>query len=141
MLQSNGQPEFFLDRCLGSKIVPQALRGKDFQLKTMEEHYGKKQAQLISDEEWLAEAGQQNWVVLTKDKRIKTRTAEIDMIIEHQVRCFCINRGDLKGDEMARYFIYNMDAIIRACKNSGPFVYSVSIGGIRKISISRRVSA
>lgn len=140
MSQPNEQPEFFLDRCLGSVKLPQALRAKGFQPKTMEEYYGKEQAQLTSDEKWLAVAGKQNWVVLTKDKRIKTRTAEIDMIIEHRVRCFCINRGDLKGDVMSSYFIHNMDAIIRACQNSGPFVYSVGSEGIRKIDIAHELS-
>lgn len=43
---------FFLDRGLGSRIVPQALRGAGWVLETMDERYGKNESQNIEDTQW-----------------------------------------------------------------------------------------
>jgi hypothetical protein len=47
---------FFLDRGLGARIVPQALRRAGWTLETMDERYGKAVSQEIRDTQWIEEA-------------------------------------------------------------------------------------
>jgi PIN like domain len=47
---------FFLDRNLGSHIVPETLRTAGWTLETMDERYGVSESQLISDVQWIEEA-------------------------------------------------------------------------------------
>jgi len=42
----------------------------------MAEVYGEKSGQLLADEVWLRDAGENNWIVLTKDDAIRRRPAE-----------------------------------------------------------------
>jgi hypothetical protein len=39
-----------------------------------------------------------------KDKRIRTRRAEIEAVVRNQARCFVITRGDLNSSDMADHF-------------------------------------
>ena len=47
----------------------------------------------VKDPVWLAEVGRREWLVLSRDKRIRYRPAEKQAIIQHRVGCFCIMQG------------------------------------------------
>jgi hypothetical protein len=47
---------FFLDRGLGARIVPGALRQAGWTLETMDERYGNASSQAIQDTRWIEEA-------------------------------------------------------------------------------------
>jgi hypothetical protein len=64
---------FFVDRSLGRRIVPAALRDAGFAVVTHDEMFSDD----TSDEEWLAEAGARGWVVLMKDDRIRYNPASV----------------------------------------------------------------
>jgi hypothetical protein len=46
----------------------------------------------VKDEVWLARAGDEGWLVVTRDKRVRTRPGERQKIIDHGVGCFIINQ-------------------------------------------------
>jgi len=69
------QPEFFVDRSLGKSIV-EALRDVGLVVHSMADVYGEKRAQRLADEVWLRDAGENDWIVLTKDDAIRRRPAE-----------------------------------------------------------------
>ena len=50
------QPRFFIDRSLGRKAVPEALRSSGWQLITLAEHYGMPADERVADTEWIQEA-------------------------------------------------------------------------------------
>lgn len=79
----------------------------------------------MADAEWLTLAGQRGWAVFMKDTRIRYRPAEQAAVRAHAVRCLCLTHQGLPGDEMARRFLVNLQAITAACSASGPFVYAV----------------
>ena len=54
---------FFVDRSLGRRIIPDALRAANAQVELHDDHF----PQDARDQTWLAEAGKRGWVVLTKD--------------------------------------------------------------------------
>lgn len=53
----------------------------------------------VSDEEWLAEAGQKGWLVITHDRKIRTRPGERRAIMDNGVGCFIMTyKQDLKKE-------------------------------------------
>ena len=67
------QPRFFVDRSLGRKAVPDALRADGWDLVTLAEYYGTPTDQEVADTVWIEEAAKQGWPILMKDKRIRHR--------------------------------------------------------------------
>jgi hypothetical protein len=123
------QPEqplrFFLDRSLGRKTVPEALRADDWDVITLAEHYGMPADEQVADTDWIKEAAKRGWPILMKDKRIRYWQAEIAAVAEHKARCFVVTRGDLSSADMAQRFIINKAAILMAAVEPGPYIYSV----------------
>ena len=46
---------------------------------------------------------------------------------------FAFRRQDLTAEEMANRFLRNLKQIVRACRESGPFIYAVHKRHIEKI--------
>lgn len=46
----------------------------------------------VKDEEWLMAAGKESWLVITRDKHIRTRPGERAKILDHGVGCFILNQ-------------------------------------------------
>lgn len=130
-----GLPRLFLDRSLGRLTVPRILRAAGLELVTLAEHYGMPADEHVEDVTWLAEAGRQGWVVLMKDARIRRRPAELKAVRAYRVRCFCITRADLSGEQMADRYLANLKAITHACRRPGPFIYAVQDRRIDLLSL------
>jgi hypothetical protein len=124
---------FFVDRSLGRKAVPEALRADGWDLITLAEHYGMPADEQVADTEWIEEAAKRSWPILMKDKRIRHRRAEIAAVAEHKARCFVITRGDLPSADMVQRFIANKAAILLAAAGPGPYIYSVQTDRISRL--------
>jgi hypothetical protein len=93
---------FFVDRSLGRKVIPAALRAAGEEVRIHDEHF----PQDAKDEVWLADVGKSGWVVLTKDKHIRYRASEIQALRAANVRAFVLtSRGDLTGAEVSQIFV------------------------------------
>ena len=126
-------PEFFIDRSLGRRIVPDALRAAGLTVHTMADVYGERIGQGLRDETWLLDVGQRGWCVLMKDDAIRRRPAERDALIAGGVRAFCLTNAQLRGDEQALRLVNNRDAILRQAVRPGPYIFGVYDGGIRRL--------
>jgi PIN like domain len=126
-------PRFFLDRSLGRKAVPEALRADGWDLITLAEHYGMPADERVADTEWIEEAAKRGWPILMKDKRIRHRQAEITAVAEHKARCFVITRGDLPSADMVQRFITNKATILAAAAQPGAYIYSVQTDRISRL--------
>ena len=133
MSQPEQPPRFFLDRSLGRKAVPEALRADGWDVITLAEHYGIPADDQVADTDWIEEAAKRGWPVLMKDKRIRHRQAELTAVTDHKARCFVITRGDLPSAEMAQRFITNKAAILAAATQPGPYMYSVQRDRISRL--------
>ncbi len=71
--------------------------------------------------------------MLSKDRRIRYRPAEIAAIRRFRVRAFVLTRGNLTADEQVQRFLANEAAIETACVDPGPFVYAVHSGRIVRV--------
>ena len=128
---------FFIDRCLGRNIIPGALRRAGAEVRIHDEFFQPN----AKDEVWLAEAGRQGWIVLTKDTRIRYRAVEINALLAAKARAFVLTaRGDLQGREIAAIFVKALAAIKRLAANTpSPFIAHVSRDG--KVSLVKRGEA
>lgn len=83
------------------------------------------------DSEWLEEAGREGWLVITRDKRIRHRPAEMAAIREHGVGCFVLgHRKNLTRDEYLRFLAPLLGGMERRfAETSRPFIYVVDSAG------------
>lgn len=95
------EPVYFLDRCLGSKVVADALRAAGAKVEVHCDHY----ADNCPDQDWLRDVGPKGWIVLTKDKWIKRRELERRALEVAGVAAFVLAAKDLKGDQIAAIFV------------------------------------
>ncbi|MPZ69906.1 MAG: hypothetical protein GEU71_10295 [Actinobacteria bacterium] len=128
MLPSRQQPEppeFLVDRSLGRHHLPNALRDLGFVVHTLADVYGERRAQEIADREWIERAGQETWVVLTKDDRIRYRRVERDAFVAANLRVFCLTTAKLRGEDQTARFVNNINRILQRSRKSGPYIYGV----------------
>jgi hypothetical protein len=85
----------------------------------------------VSDREWLAAAGERGWLVITHDRKVRTRPGERRAIMEHGVGCFILTyKQDLKKEEIAALITENLDEMERRFEETPrPFIYTVSKSG------------
>lgn len=82
------------------------------------------------DAEWLAEVGRRGWLVITKDKHIRYRTAERQALLEAGVRAFVLTATGLSGEENAAALVRALPRMVRfAAGHHAPFIASVSRSG------------
>ena len=129
---------FFLDRNLGSQIVPQALRAAGWVLETMDERYGIDESKLIQDVQWIEEATLAGEVLLTKDVRIAKNPLEATAVYQTSARVFALASGMLTGPEMATWFLAGEKPIRRmAAHAGGPYVAAVRLGhNLRRLTLN-----
>jgi PIN like domain len=52
---------FFIDRCLGNRLIAETLRSVGVHIEIHDDHFGKN----AQDVDWIPEIGKRGWVVLT----------------------------------------------------------------------------
>jgi hypothetical protein len=124
--------EFFVDRSLGKSIV-EGLRVAGLTVRSMAEVYGEKPGQLLSDKVWLRDAGENDWIVLTKDDAIRRRPAERDALTEAAVQVFCLTNRNMRGEEQTERFVSNRHRILRQARKPGPYIYGVYEKGLKRL--------
>ena len=130
--RSEKPPEFFVDRSLGKSIV-EGLRAEGLTVHSMADVYGEEKAQRLADEVWLRDAGEQDWIVLTKDDAIRRRPAERDALTDAAVRVFCLTTAQLRGAEQTERFVRNRHRIVRQARKPGPYIYGVYETGLKRL--------
>jgi hypothetical protein len=133
-----GEPglAFFLDRGLGSRIVPDALRAAGWVLETMDERYGKDDSQRIADVQWIEEATLRQNILLCKDLAITRNLVEARVIYMSGARIFALANANVVGKEMANIFLSNEQKIVNAARRvTEPFVFAVGYDGLRRTRV------
>lgn len=125
--------EFLVDRSLGRHHLPQALRALGYVVHTLADVYGEKRAQEVKDHEWIKRAGKENWVVLTKDDRIRYRRVERDAFVSAKLRVFCLTTAKLQAMEQTQRFVSNINRIVQRARRPGPYIYGVYENRLERI--------
>lgn len=129
---------FFLDRGLGARIVPGALRQAGWTLETMDERYGKASSQVIQDTRWIEEASLAGDVLLCKDLAIAHNALEAQVIYMTSARAFALSNASLAGPVMAQWYIDSEAKIVTAAlRASGPYLMAVNPSyGLRRVKLA-----
>lgn len=126
-------PTFFLDECLGTTEVADALRTQGIRVECLRDHFPSG----TEDAVWLPAAGEHGWVVLTKDKWIRRRDMERTALEAGRVVAFVLTGGNLSGAEMARAFIKAYPRMRKLLRDHDPpFIASVTPQGVVSILTS-----
>ena len=133
MSPSPRQPEFFVDRSLGRYKIAAALRAAGWRLQTHHEVYGARD-ESVPDVEWLERCGKQGLTVLSKDRRLRYRPAEIAAIRRFGVRAFVLTTGNLTAASQAQRFIDNAARIWQAVTEPGHAIYAVHAKRIERFT-------
>ena len=117
---------YFLDELLDSLIVATALRETGAMIERSTEHFDKG----TKDDVWLAKAGENRWIVLTRDKRIRYRQLERLALQAAKVRAFVFTGGNVTSKDTGAILagaLERMATIARA--DAGPFIYHIGKAG------------
>ncbi|MGH3109770.1 MAG: hypothetical protein ACRDQT_02485 [Gaiellaceae bacterium] len=112
--------------------MPALLRGAGWAVRTHHEVYGARD-EAVQDVEWLELCGAEGFPVLSKDRRLRYRPAEIAAIRRHNVKAFVLVQGGLRAVDQVARFEANRGAIEAVCDERGPVVYSVYADRIVRI--------
>ena len=83
------------------------------------------------DREWLAVAGQEGWLVISRDKRIRRRPGEREAIRANGVGCFILGwRKNLTREEYVDVLATSLDEMqARFEETPRPFIFVVDANG------------
>lgn len=117
--------------------VPVAVRRAIAGCRTDVMHAGAPGAPAVNtkDKDWLPRAGAQGWVVLSRDKGIRRRPAELRAVMNSGVRLFVLtSAGNLSRWDTLELLVRRWADITQtAAQNDGPFICAVTRGGLRPI--------
>lgn len=104
----------------------EALRAAGASVERLTDHFAKG----TPDETWLAHAGRRNWIVLTRDKRIRYRQLEKLSLTEAKVRAFVFTGGNVTMKDTASILVKALPHITKVCRiQAGPFIYHIGLAG------------
>jgi predicted nuclease of predicted toxin-antitoxin system len=92
---------FFIDRSLGIEPIRTELINAGLVVEIRDDHFERDE----DDRVWLRAVGEQGWVVLTKDQRLRYRPLEIAALRASKARVFVLTAGNLRGIEIAAVFL------------------------------------
>ena len=80
-----------------------------------------------TDPEWLAAAGKNDWIVVTRDERIRYRTVEKQALRRAKVRAFVLAaHGDLRAESLADILLRALPKIREiAAREKPPFIAKI----------------
>jgi hypothetical protein len=117
---------FFVDRSLGTEPIRSELVKAGFIVETHDDHFARDE----EDRVWLRVVGERQWVVLTKDQRLRYRPWEIAALRASKARVFVLTAGNLRGIEIAAAFRAALSKVRKVLHSSpGPFVARISQSG------------
>jgi 5S rRNA maturation endonuclease (ribonuclease M5) len=113
---------FFIDRCLGNKLIVETLRSAGVNVEIHDDHFGKN----TQDVDWIPEIGKRGWVILTKDARIGKNKIERLAVADARVRMFVLVSQNLSGADMANILLKAIPEMQKfILKNIAPFIAKV----------------
>lgn len=113
---------FFIDRCLGSKCIPEKLIERGISVEIHDNHFDK----AAKDTKWLPIVGDKKWVVFTKDTRIGKNTLERIAVASAKIKMFTFASQDIRGEEMAEILLNSITKIQEFVrKNDAPFIAKI----------------
>jgi len=123
---SKKQPEqvqFFLDRSLGSRVMPEVFREHGLSILVHDEMF----AQDTPDEEWIGQVAENGLVAVTLDQRIARNPIQLHAVHVSGLRLITLLGGNVPAEKLALNFVNASQAIERfATQHQAPFIAKLS---------------
>jgi predicted nuclease of predicted toxin-antitoxin system len=117
---------FFIDRSLGIEPIRTELTAAGLSVEIHDDHFARDEEDRI----WLRTVGDRNWVVLTKDQKLRYRPLEIAALRASKARVFVLTAGNLRGSEIAASFLKALPGICTILHSrAGPFIARLTQSG------------
>ncbi|MBI5937972.1 MAG: hypothetical protein HY850_09010 [Betaproteobacteria bacterium] len=119
-------PPLFIDRCAWSIRLGEALKERGIPFIPHHQHF----EPACPDEEWLAVAGREGWIVLTRDKNIRRKPNELKAFRDHRVIAFVLTSGDASATDTAALVTALYPKMMRKVRGAKPpAMFSVTLMG------------
>jgi len=119
-------PVFFVDRCLGAHVVPTAIRSAGYAVELHSTHF----EQDAPDDVWIPEVGRRHWIILTKDRHIRSNRIEIEALMAAGTPSFTLMSADTTGPQNALSIVAALPVMLRfISKSPAPFVAGITRAG------------
>ena len=119
-------PTLYLDRNLGSKIIPGILKSHGIPCEIHDEHL----PQDAADPEWINLCSDKNWIAITRDAKIRYNSVILDAIKNSHVGIFILTSKTLTGEEQAQVIVKAYKKIAKfQVTHPRPFVARISQQG------------
>jgi PIN like domain len=90
----------------------------------------------MRDDEWIPAVTQAGLAIISRDKRIASRTAEKEAILKAGARMFAIvSPGNLRTWELLSIVVARWGQMERLAEEPGPYIYAVTSTGMHKIDL------
>lgn len=88
------------------------------------------------DDVWIPRVARAGLAIITRDRRIQERTAEVNAVIAANARMFAITSAEqLDVWGQLEVVVSRWRDLERAAEESGPYIYSVTRSGIRQLDL------
>ena len=95
------------------------------------------QSPAVKDMEWIPAVTAEGWIIVTRDRNIQRRPAEINAVREAGARMVTLTAKDAGGTwEQLETFMSNWRAIERLTDEPGPFIYACTRTSLRPVDLA-----
>jgi hypothetical protein len=117
---------FFTDRGLGAFDVPNALRAFGLNVEIHKAHFNSD----CEDHVWIESVGRNGWIILTKDKHLRSRQIEVAALMKSNTATFVLANSNATGPQNAETFIKAMPQIFQFIQRfTRPFMAKITPNG------------
>ncbi len=106
----------FLDENLSGKELREALESWGYEVHRPADHFERG----TPDVEWITIVGRKGWLLLTKDRAIARKPAELAIFVKARARAFFLAHGDLNRQEIVASVEAALERIARLVKKTRP---------------------
>lgn len=121
---------WWIDRCLGARIVPAALRAHGVDVRTYGQLYPSNDD--VADVIWIPEVTRRGWVILTKDREIRRNPAELSVLRAANARYVCLSAKNMTGEQQAECLIQHWRTVESVVIHKpAPLIVAINRGGVQ----------
>lgn len=120
------QPLLFIDRCAWSRRLGEALHQAGIPFIAHHERF----APACPDTDWMKVAGQNRWIVITRDQAIRRKPNELKAFRDAGLVMFALASGNASAEDTARLVVELYPKLLRKARASKPpAMFSVTLSG------------
>ena len=117
----------YLDRNLGSKIVPSILKNAGIECEIHDDHL----PQDAEDQKWVKLCSDNNWIAITKDSQIRYNPPIKAFIASSKAGIIILSAVNQTGSQLGQLILDSFNRIERFClKINRPFIARLNKSGI-----------